>query len=96
MEAATLLAASPYQRLIVERALALARELEQTAVGSPHGEALDRCEQILAREGRELLRVCLEGAVQAGVDDVEKKGLPPGPVLVASPVGTRAATPRRS
>jgi hypothetical protein len=96
MESATLQTTSPYQRMIVERALALAREMERTAIGSPHGQALDRCEQVLMGDGRELLRTCPEGALQAGVDEAEKRGHPPGPVHAATPAGTRDATPRPS
>jgi hypothetical protein len=96
MESATLQAMSPYQRLIVERALALAREMEQTVVAAPQGQALDQCEQLLMRDGRELLRTCLEGALQAGIDEAEKKGRPPEPVPAGTPVNTRDAIPKRS
>jgi hypothetical protein len=86
----------PYQRPVAERALALAREAERTAVGAPDGQALDRCEQFLMRDGRELLRACLGGALQAGIGAAEEKGLPTGPAPAAAAAGTRAVTPRRS
>lgn len=73
MESVSLEALSAYQRLIVERALVLAKEMERTALEAPHGQALDQCEQFLMRDGRELLRACLEGAIQAGIDAAGKK-----------------------
>jgi hypothetical protein len=96
IDSATLQAMSPFQRMIVERALVLAREIECTALDAPRGQALDQCEQLLIRDGRQLLRDCLEGALQSAVDRAEKKGAQPEPVRAATPDATRAATPRRS
>jgi hypothetical protein len=78
MNAATLDAMTPLQCLIVERALALAQELEATAESAPTGQIIDRCETFLLGNGREFLRRALEDTLQAQVDTLEKKGLPAG------------------
>ena len=83
MTAATLDAMTPLQRLIVERALALAQELEVTADSAPDGQVIDRCESLLLGNGREFLRRALEDTIQAQVDALEKKGRPAGPAPVA-------------
>jgi hypothetical protein len=83
MNAATFDAMTPLQRLIVERALALARELEATAGSAPMGQIIDRCESLLLDAGRDFLRRTLEDTLQAQVEALEKKGVPAGPVPVA-------------
>jgi hypothetical protein len=60
MNAATLDAMTPLQRLIVERALALAQELEATAGSAPTGQIIDRCESLLLDAGRDFLRRVLQ------------------------------------
>jgi len=79
---------TPLQRTIVERALALAKELEATAGSAPTGQVIDRCESLLLGAGRDFLRRTLEDTLQAQVDALEKKGRPAGPV----PAAQRAAT----
>jgi hypothetical protein len=83
MTAASLDAMTPLQRLIVERALALAQELEAAADSAPAGQIIDRCESLLLGNGREFLRRALEDTLQAQVDALEKKGRPAGPAPVA-------------
>jgi hypothetical protein len=89
MTAATLDTMTPLQRLIVERALALAQELEATANSAPAGQIIDRCESLLLGNGREFLRRALEDTLQAQVDALEKKGRPVGPAPAARPAATR-------
>jgi hypothetical protein len=79
---------TPLQRLIVERALALAKELEATADAAPQGQIIDRCESLLLGVGRDFLRHALEDTLQTKVEDLEKKGRPPG----RAPAAHRAAT----
>ena len=55
---------SDFQRQLVERALALAQELERAAASAPYGRLLDRCELLLLDQGRQLLRDALAGALQ--------------------------------
>src|SRR4051812_40472966 len=73
MTASDLDAMTPLQRTIVERALALARELEATAGSAPTGQGIDRGESLLLGPGREFLRRSLEDTLQARVDALEKK-----------------------
>ncbi len=82
-------AMTPLQRTIVERALALARELEATAGSAPTGQVIDRCESLLLGAGRDFLRRSLEDTLQARVDALEKKGRPAGPAPAAPPAATR-------
>jgi hypothetical protein len=79
MNAATLDAMTPLQRLIVERALSLARELEVTAGSAPTGQVIDRCESLLLDVGRDFLRRALEDTLQAQVESLEKKARPDAP-----------------
>ena len=88
MTAPALETLTPLQRTIVERALALAQELEATAGSAPDGQVIDRCELLLLGAGREFLRRALEDTLQARVEALEKKGRPAGPASV----GCRAAT----
>ena len=83
MDAASFDTMTPLQRTIVERALALAEELEATAASAPHGQVIDRCESLLLGDGREFLRRALEDTLQAQVDALEKKGRPAGPAPAA-------------
>jgi hypothetical protein len=89
MNAASLDAMTPLQRLIVERALVLAQELETTAGSAPTGQIIDRCETFLLDNGREFLRRALEDTLQTQVDDLEKKARLAGSVSVASSVATK-------
>ena len=89
MTAAGLDAMTPLRRLIVERAPALAKELEATADSAPAGQIIDRRESLLIGDGREFLRRALEDTLQAQVDALEKKGRPVGPAPVARPAVTR-------
>ena len=83
------IAMTPLQRLIVERALALAKELETAAGSAPTGQVIDRCETLLLGAGREFLRRALEDTLQSHVEALEKKGRPPGPAAAARPAATR-------
>ncbi len=84
---------TPLQRLIVERALALATELEATAEAAPQGQVIDRCESLLLSSGRDFLRRALEDTLQARVDALEKKGRPAGLAPAAPRAGTRGGRP---
>ncbi len=82
---------TPFQRLIVEQALALAKELEQAADGAPDGQILDRCERVALGAGREFLRQALTAALEQQAQAVERKGGPAGAAPAGPSVGTRAA-----
>lgn len=89
MNAATLDAMTPLQRLIVERALTLAKELEAAAGSAPAGQIIDRCESLLLGNGREFLRRALEDTLQDRVATLEKKGRLAGSASAARPAATR-------
>jgi hypothetical protein len=74
MPHATIATETPFESLVVEQALAFAREMESTANGAADGKVLDQCELLTLSKGRELLRTILAGAAQQQADAVEKKG----------------------
>jgi hypothetical protein len=69
----TLIAETPFQRLMMERALAMAKELERTGRAAPRGQVLDELETAAMSQGREFTRAALEGVLQGEVDELEKK-----------------------
>jgi hypothetical protein len=83
---------SDFQRQLVERALALAVELERAAASAPHGSLLDRCEALLLDQGRQLLRDALTGALQQQIAQAEKRGPQPAPVPADRTADTKAPT----
>jgi hypothetical protein len=86
---------TPIQRLIVEQAFVMAKELEAAADSAPEGQVIDRCESFLLGHGRDFLRRVLESTLQSRADVLEKKGVPPKSVPVERRVGTRGTRPRR-
>jgi hypothetical protein len=86
---------TPTQRLIVEQAYVLAKELETAADAAPDGQVIDRCESFLLGNGRDFLRRVLESTLQSRAEALEKKGGPPDSAPAGRRAGTRAARPRR-
>ena len=86
---------TPVQRLIVEQAFVLAKELESAADTAPKGQMLDRCESYLLGNGRDFLRRVLESTLQARVDALEKKGATPEFAAVERRDGTRGTPQKR-
>lgn len=89
MPHAMISAETAFESLVLEQALAFAKEMESTANGAADGTVLDQCELLILSKGRELLRTILTGAAQQQADAVEKKGRRPAPVSVDSPAGTK-------
>jgi hypothetical protein len=89
MPHATISVETPFENLVVEQALAFAREMEATANGCADGKVLDQCELLTLSKGRDLLRTILTGAAQQQAHAVEKKGRRRVSVNVASPAETR-------
>lgn len=87
---------TPLQRLILEQALALARQLEQAAWQAPDGQILDRCELAALDQGRQFLRDALAAAVGQRISEGEKRGRPPVAAAVDSFATTKATTPATS
>jgi hypothetical protein len=86
---------TPTQRLIVEQAFVLAKELETAADSAPEGQVIDRCESFLLGSGRDFLRRVLESTLQCRAEALEKKGAPPEPAPAGRRGGTRGTHPRR-
>ncbi|SRR5579885_2785402 len=88
---------TPLEALLVEQALALARQLQQVADAAPDGHVLVAVEAAALPAGRELTRRAVEAALQAQAEPVEKKGRRPAaaPAAASSP-GTRGGPSARS
>jgi hypothetical protein len=86
---------TPFQRLVVEQAFVMAKELESAADSAPDGQVIDRCESFLLGNGRDFLRRVMESTLQSRAESLEKKGAPPEPARVARRGGTRATRPKR-
>lgn len=87
---------TPFQRLIVEQAVALARDVERTAGDAPPGRVLDRCEGLLLTRGREFLTGVLQQVAQHTADEAVKKGGRAGPATGVMPPATKGVRPGRS
>ena len=80
---------TPLEALLVEQALAMARELGAVADAAPDGLVLAHAELAAVRLGREFTRRALEAALQAQAAAAEKKGRPAVPAPAAAASGTR-------
>ena len=80
---------SELESILVEQALAMARELEAVTDAAPDGQVLAIAELAAVRTGRELTRVALEAALRRQAGPAEKKGLPAGPAPAAAAAGSR-------
>jgi hypothetical protein len=80
----TVAVTTPLEALVVEQALLLARQLQQTADGSPDGHVLARVEAFAVPAARELARRAVEAALQQQAAQAEKKGCPAGAVPAAT------------
>jgi hypothetical protein len=86
---------TPLQRLFVEQALVMAKELEVAADSAPEGKVIDRCESFMLGFGRDFLRRMLESTIQLRAEGLEKKVAPPESACVGRRDGTRAVRPKR-
>jgi len=89
MNPRTFRAETPLQALLVEQALLLAQQLEQTADTAPDGQVLSRVEALAVPAARELARRAVEAALQAQAEAAEKKGRRAAPVHADGACGTR-------
>lgn len=87
---------SDFQRLVVEQALALAREVESTAEDAPDGQVLARCEGLLLTQGRAFLTAVLQRMAQHAAERAVKKGGSHGPASAAAACGTKGGRRARS
>jgi len=65
---------NPTEALIVEQALAMVREMQQTATAAPDGRVLAQVEKVAMAHGRELTRKSLEAVLNEQAEEVEKRG----------------------
>ena len=65
---------TPLEALLVEQALLLARQLQETADAAADGHVLAAVEATAVPAGRELTRKAVEGTLQAQADGAEKRG----------------------
>lgn len=94
MDPITFRANTPLEALLLEQALAFARELEEKSDAAADGSVLSVVEKIGLDRGREFIRIAVEGSLQAQADRVEKKGHRVGYVPVAIVSGdTKEVTP---
>ena len=91
MQRRTFEATTPLEALLLEQALLLARQLQQTADSAPDGLVLSRVEATAVPAARELARQAVQATLQAQANAVEKKGRrrAVAPTAGGSP-GTRA------
>jgi hypothetical protein len=92
----TFRAQTPLQALLLEQALLLAKQLEQTADAAPDGQVLTRVEQAALPAGREFLRRAVEAALQQQAEAAEKRGRRAAPAPAAAASGTRGGPPAPS
>ena len=83
------------ESILVEQALAMARELELASDAAPDGRVLGVAEAVAIRAGRELTRRALEATLRRQADPAEGKGLPGAPAPAAAAASSRARRPAR-
>ena len=88
--ATTFTADNATEALILEQALAYARQLQRTAAEAADGQVLRCAEAFVLERGRDLLRRSLEITLQAQAVAVEKKGRRAAPVAAANAAPTKA------
>ncbi|KAJ3053906.1 hypothetical protein HK102_011608, partial [Quaeritorhiza haematococci] len=66
------------EAILVEQALAMARELGAASDAAPDGRVLEIAEEAAVRSGRELTLAALEAALRRQAEASEKKGRPAG------------------
>jgi hypothetical protein len=81
--------------VLVDQALAMARELEAVTDAAPDGQVLAVAELAALRSGRELTRRGLEKALQRQAAAAEKTGRPAAPAPAAAAARSRTKLPRR-
>ena len=94
MESCEIRVENNVERLLVEQALSMARELKEACRTAPDGQALDRAEQVALARGRELTRNALELTLNAEAEEVEKQNAPGRTCECGGPRRHRGSRPR--
>jgi hypothetical protein len=81
--------ATDAERLAYERAIAFVAEMHRLGLQAPDRDVINACEGLALDQGRKLLQDTLAAAVQARVDDLEKKP-PPQPLAAGTKDDGRA------
>ncbi len=89
----TFVARTELEAILLEQALAMARELEDVADAAPDGQVLAVAELAAVRSGRELTRRALEAALQRQAGPAEKRGPPAAPAPAAAVAASRTRPP---
>ncbi|SRR6266404_4286609 len=90
-ETVTFKITSHLQRLLVEKALVMAQELEATTAAAPWGQVARQAEMAAVVQGRAFTTLALQQVLQGAVDAQEKKTtFAPAPAAPAD--GTKAPT----
>lgn len=92
----TFTARTELEAILLEQALAMARELEAVSDAAPDGQVLAIAEAAAVRAGRDLTRSALEAALRRQAEAAEKKGLPAAPAPAAGIGSSRTGRPGRS
>jgi hypothetical protein len=91
----TVVVRTELESILVEQALAMARELEAVADAAPDGRVLAETELAAVRSGRELTRLALEAALRRQAAAAEQKGPPAAPAPAAAGARSRTGHPGR-
>jgi hypothetical protein len=93
----TFTADSPLEALVLEHALALARQAQQAADAAPDGRVMSAVEGAVIPAARELARKAVEAALQTQAHEAEKRGHRAAPARPATaPRGPSDAPPGTS
>lgn len=91
----TVVVRTELESILVEQALAMARELELASDAAADGQVLAVSELAALRAGRELTRRALEATLQRQAAPAEQKGPTAGPAPAAARASSRTRRPRR-
>jgi hypothetical protein len=92
----TFTARTELEAILLEQALAMARDLEAVSDAASDGQVLAIAEAAAVRSGRDLTRTALEAALRRQAEAAEKKGLSGEPAPAAGVGSSRTRRPRRS
>ena len=92
----TFTARTELEAILLEQALAMARELEAVTDAAPDGQVLAIAEAAAVRSGRDLTRAALEAALRRQAEAAEEKGLPAVPAPAAGGGSSRTKRHGRS
>ena len=92
----TFTARTELEAILLEQALAMARDLEAVADAAPDGQVLAIAEAAVVRSGRDLTRAALEAALRRQTAAAEKKGLRGASAPAAGGGSSRTRRPGRS